>query len=198
MLDKIKKMGATVKPYSENTRLKSWRKISESVEKVNPFWTYRIDNFTLPDGTAGEYHYVHSVGSVFIVPVLDNGQLLMLRQYRYLNRRFSLEFPGGGMCPGQTAGESAQRELIEETGYRGVLEKIGQFNPFNGVTDETTHVFLARGLSPSTEFSPDGSEDFELFKLPPNQLDELIHKGKIFDGMTLSAWMLAKDRITKS
>ncbi|NOZ08107.1 MAG: NUDIX hydrolase [FCB group bacterium] len=198
MNQNLKKAEIHPRAYSGETRLQPWKTVSVSVRQVNPYWTYKIDRFVLPDGYEGEYHYVHSAGSVFLIPLLKNGRLLMVRQYRYLNRRVSLEFPGGGMRPGESAEETARKELIEETGFTGDLEKIGEFNPFNGVTDETTVVFLARNLSPSSEFHRDESEDFELFELPPARFEDLIRQGEIFDGMTLAAWMLGKDRLTST
>lgn len=189
---------AVIRPqtYSGVTRLKTWRTLSSTIQEINPYWTYKIDRFALPNGNEGEYHYVHSAGSVLIVPVLASGRLLMVRQYRYLNQRVSLEFPGGGMSHGQSAEAVARKELIEETGFAGELEQIGQFNPFNGVTNETTVVFLARDLSPSAEFRRDESEEFELFELTPNRVENLIRRGEIFDGMTLAAWMLCRHRLT--
>ncbi len=192
----LKTAGIRPQTYSGVTRLKAWRTLSSTIQEINPYWTYKVDRFTLPDGKEGEYHYVHTAGSVFIIPVLTSGSLLMVRQYRYLNQRVSLEFPGGGISPGQSAEATARKELIEETGFTGELAQIGQFNPFNGVTNETTVVFLARDLSPSAEFRPDESEEFEIFELTPARIENLIRRGEIFDGMTLAAWMLCRHQLT--
>lgn len=178
------------------TKLKRWRKLSCKTVDENPFWQYRQDEFQIGD-KSGTYYYVHTGGSVFIVPLTAEGELLMVRQYRYLNDRFSIEFPGGGVKDGENPDAIAEKELIEETGYRGELTKIGVFNPYNGVTDEITSVYIATNLAPSDQFKKDDTEEFELLRLTPPQLGKAIADGSIYDGMTLAAWMLACPAIEK-
>lgn len=177
--------------------LKPWKKISSEVKFKNPWWTYIMDKYLLPSGREGEYHYVHTGGSVFIIPVFEDGNLLMNIQYRYLNERFSLEFPGGGVKPGENPDEIAGKELIEETGYSGELEKVGIFNPFCGVTNEYCHVYIARNLKPSEEEKPDDSEEFLIQKISVNELEEMIHTNEIFSGMTMASWALARKKLLR-
>jgi ADP-ribose pyrophosphatase len=174
--------------------LRPWKKISSEVKFKNPWWTYIVDKYLLPSGREGDYHYVQTGGSVFIIPVFDDGNLLMIKQYRYLNERFSLEFPGGGVKPGENPDEIARKELIEETGYSGELEKVGIFNPFCGVTNEYCHVYIARNLKPSEEEKPDDSEEFLVQKISVNELEELIYTNEIFSGMTMASWALAEEK----
>ncbi len=173
--------------------LRRWRKLSESVVARNPWWTYRCDRFELWSGKQGEYHYVHTFGSAMVVPVADDGTLLLVNQYRYLMDRESLEFPCGGIKAGATAEETAAAELGEETGHiASELELVGRFNPFNGVTDELCHVFLGRGLRAASGAKPDETEEFELFTLTAEELDARIRSGDIWDGMTLAAWQIVR------
>lgn len=79
--------------------LKTWKTLTRETLLENPWWKYNKDLFEIEDGTQGEYHYVDSPGSVMVVPVLDDGRLLMVRQYRYLNGRESVEFPAAACCP---------------------------------------------------------------------------------------------------
>lgn len=171
--------------------LKKWKKISEETRFSNNWWKYRIDRYLFPDGKSGEYHYVHTNGSVFIIPQTSDGKIIMVRQYRYLNDRFSIEFPGGGVKNSADVENEARKELIEETGFEGDLRKIGIFNPYNGVTDEICHVFIAHNLRQSSEFIKDDSEEFELLLLDKQQIEEMINSNEIYDGMTLAAWALA-------
>jgi ADP-ribose pyrophosphatase len=174
--------------------LKPWKKLTSEVKFKNPWWTYVKDKYLLPSGKEGEYHYVHTGGSVFIIPVLDDGSLLMNKQYRYLNERFSLEFPGGGVKVGENHDEIAKKELIEETGYDGELEKVGIFNPFCGVTNEYCHVYIARNLKPSDKEKPDESEEFLIQNISINKLEEMIYSNEIFSGMTMASWALARKK----
>lgn len=170
--------------------LHEWSKRGEETLHRNPWWSYKRDRVTLPSGDAGEYHYVQTPGSVMIVPVEEDGRFVLVRQYRYLNRRESLEFPAGGIKAGQDTAAAAHAELREEAGLAAAsLEPIGQFNPFNGVTDELCTVYVARMLRP-VDAVPDHTEEFEVLRLDAGALRAAMADGTLWDGMTLAAWAL--------
>jgi ADP-ribose pyrophosphatase len=172
-----------------------WKALSRSHVIKNPWWTYCRDAVGLPSGKEGEYHYVHSLGSSLIVPVLDDGRLLLVNQYRYLGGKESLEFPCGAVKEGATHDQTAWHELAEETGYSaGRLVLAGRFNPYNGVTDEICHVYVAHDLR-HVGGTPDETEEFELVPLSLDQISPLILNGTIWDGMTIVAWTLAQRAI---
>jgi len=77
----------------------------------NPYWTYKRDTFELPSGRPGEYHYVHTNGSSMVVPIVGDGSMLLVNQYRYLVGRESMEFPCGSVKEGSTHEETARHEL---------------------------------------------------------------------------------------
>jgi ADP-ribose pyrophosphatase len=171
-----------------------WRRLRTSVASKNPWWTYMLDHFELPSGTRGEYHYVHTNGSSMVIPVLPDGQLLLVNQYRYLASRESLEFPCGSVKDGSSHDRTAWEELAEETGYSaGTLLLAGEFNPYNGVTDEMCRVYIARELS-FVGGAPEETEEFELVTLRPDELDERIRSGEVWDGMTIAAWGIGRGR----
>jgi ADP-ribose pyrophosphatase len=170
--------------------LKKLEKISSKVEFKNPYWKYSIDQYFQPDGKIGTYHYVDSFGSTMIIPELKQNLYLLVRQYRYLNQKISIEFPGGGLREGLDFLQNAKNELLEETGYEAKqIIEIAGFNPFNGVTNEISKVFLMKELQ-FLGNSPDDSEEFELLQLSKTDIHSLIKKGEIWDGMTLAAWSL--------
>lgn len=164
-------------------------KSRELIDK-NPYWEYYKDKYILPSGNEGDYFFVHTKGSVMIVPLLENGEFLMTEQFRYLNKRSSIEFPGGGV---KNEGEdlaSAIEELEEETGAKAKkITYIGEFNPFNGVTDEICKVYLAEGLS-FVEAMPEESEEINIVKLSCDEIVNKIKTGEIYDGMTITAFTL--------
>lgn len=175
--------------------LKRWRKLSESILFRNHWWTYRQDVFELPSGKKGEYHYVHTNGSSMVVPVLGDGRVILVNQYRYLAGKESVEFPCGSVKDGSTHDETARHELLEETGYSAkVLFPVGEFNPYNGVTDEMCRVYVAGELEYAGGV-PDETEEFEILLLAPAEIDLRIRGGAIWDGMTVAAWAIAKERI---
>ena len=103
--------------------------------------------------------------------------------------------PCGGVKFAHSYEETAEHELEEETGYcAGSMEMAGEFNPYNGVTDEICKVFVARALMQSSA-KPDATEEFEILRLHPEEIDAMIARGEIWDGMTLAAWMLVRMKL---
>ncbi len=175
--------------------LKRWKQLTTAVIFKNPWWTYKKDEFQIPDGIKGEYHYVHTNGASMIIPVTDEGKIILVNQYRYLCSKESIELPCGGVKEGKTYEEMAHIELEEETGFRSKsLTKAGEFNPYNGVTNEICEVFIARDLVQSRSI-PDATEEFELLTRTPDEIDELISSNIIWDGMTIAAWGIVRTKL---
>jgi len=170
--------------------LKRLKQLSSDLVIENRYWQYRHDRYTQPDGDEGEYFYVHTPGSVMVIPVTEEGKLVLVRQFRYLNQREGLEFVGGGVRGGLSPEDAGASELKEEAGLVATtMEFVGEFNPMNGVTDELCKVFIAKGLV-HVDASPDASEEFELVELGRDEFCDLIRHGEIWDGMTLAAFSL--------
>jgi len=175
--------------------LSKWKRLRMEFELKNPWWTYRKDSVELPSGKNGEYHYVHVIGSSMILPVREDGKIVLVNQYRYLLDRESLEFPCGGVKEGSTYEETAHEELQQETGFQArELRLAGEFNPYNGVTDELCRVYIARDLHPA-ESRADDTEEFEYRYCSPREVEDLISTGTIWDGMSLAAWSLVRKKL---
>jgi ADP-ribose diphosphatase len=168
--------------------MKKFDQISSELVKKNPFWEYVLDKYVLPDGSLADYHFVRTEGSTMVIPKLKDDEFILVEQYRYLNKRFSLEFPGGGIKLGNSAIDNAKEELLEESGYvAGDIREIGEFNPFNGVTSEISKIFLAQSLEFQGQ-NTEPSEEIEVVNLKTNEIIRKIKKGEIWDGMTIAAW----------
>ena len=175
--------------------LRRWKKLTERIVLRNPWWTYKLDTYELPSGKQGEYNYVHTNGSAMVIPVMSDGRVLMVNQYRYLAEKESLEFPCGSVKDGSTYDETAWHELAEETGYSSNRFFLaGEFNPYNGVTNEMCHVYIARELYPVAG-KPDETEEFELVPLTADEIGERIRSGMIWDGMSIAAWAIVKSKV---
>ena len=176
--------------YRDPMNCGKWTRLSKRTVFSCPYYDLSHDRYQLPGGEAGDYHYVDIPGSTMIVPQLEDGRLVLTRQHRYLMGRPSVEFPAGGLPPGVTPRENAARELREEAGYRATRwEKIGEFAPYNGVSNEICHLFTARELT-AVPAAPEPTEEFELLRLTRVEVDRLIVGGELWDGMTIAAFAL--------
>ncbi|PIY97307.1 MAG: NUDIX hydrolase [Candidatus Kerfeldbacteria bacterium CG_4_10_14_0_8_um_filter_42_10] len=174
---------------------KTWQTISSRTFLKTPWVEYKHDRFYLPSQKVGDYYYTSSKGSVLIIPVLESKKVVLVKQYRYLAKKPSIEFPMGGIKRGQTPLSAAKAELEEEAGYRAKkFKKLGWFNPFNGCTNEVCHVFLAKGLL-KTKQRLDETEQIEAVEYPITEVAKLIKSNKIWDGQSIAAWVFAQKHI---
>lgn len=143
------------------------------------------DNVLLPDGSTSTREYITHPGAVAMLALLDNGNLVMERQFRYPLRREFIELPAGKIDDGEDILVTAQRELLEETGYMA-SEWIHLTTawPCIGYSDERMEYFLARGLKHVGSNLDDG-EFLEVFELSLGDAIEWIRQGKITDSKTI-------------
>jgi len=170
---------------------KPYSKLTEKILHQNPYWMYTQESYVLADGySQSEYYYVNSHGSTIIIPLVNDETMIMVKQFRYLNQRQSIEFPGGGMTKDVTPLENAHKELREETGIiAGKMIPLGTFNPCNGITNEICSVYIAKDLS-FTEQHTEETEDIEIIHVSMDECISMIQHGEIWDGMTLASWTL--------
>ncbi|MEE3453598.1 NUDIX hydrolase [Dialister sp.] len=133
-------------------------------------------------------------GAAAIIPVTDEGEVLFVRQYRYPVEEALLEIPAGKMDPGETPDECALRELEEETGYTGRLEKLGYVYTTPGFCNETIHLYLATELVHKKQHLDEG-EFLDVIRIPLKEVWDMVREGKIYDAKTLSAFAIAHDRL---
>lgn len=143
------------------------------------------DTVRAPDGHLAPREYLRHPGAVMVVPLLDNGEVVLERQYRHPLRRSFVEFPAGKIDPGEDLLTCAKRELLEETGYVAAeWIHLGGFHNAIGYCDEKIEVFLARGLRHEGAGTDDG-EVLEVFTAPWRQLLDRIHDGSVTDVKTI-------------
>lgn len=172
------------------------KKVSSEIIHKNPWWEYKNDKIIRSDGSEGEYAYIETPGNSIVVPVLDDGRLILVRQYRYLNEKWSIEFPGGGIHAGESPSDGAKRELLEESGYSTEnLIKIGNFEPSVGVIKDMSHVFIANELSLVKAPQSDIFEHTEVILRRVDEFEEMIKRGEIWNGQTLGAWTMVRNLI---
>jgi len=149
---------------------------------------------TLPDGTTIQKQVIRHPGAVVILPLLADGRVVLIRNFRYSVARTLLELPAGTMEPPELPALTATRELTEETGYiAGKMEFIQSFLAAPGNCDEQMHLFVATDLQPSSPRREVGEQiENEILTWP--EINAQLATGQIEDAKTLVGLLLARRR----
>jgi ADP-ribose pyrophosphatase len=154
------------------------------------------DRVRLPDGSEAAREYIRHPGAVAIVPLFDDGRVLLERQFRYPHAREFIEVPAGKVDPGEPHLATAKRELLEETGYVAAQwTRLGVIHTAIAYTDEAIELFLAKDLRHEGG-KLDAGEFLETFSVPFAEAIAMIRDGKITDAKTVTA-LLWVERWTK-
>ena len=148
------------------------------------------EDVVLANGHKAHWDFIHHDGAAAVLPVADDGRILMVRQYRNALDRFTLEIPAGKLDdPAEPKIQCAFRELEEETGFRAeYLEYLMSLNTTVAFCDEAIDIFVAHHLIPSRQHL----DEDEVINVEPwdlKDLEEMIYKGEITDGKTIAAIM---------
>src|SRR6266446_4484389 len=146
----------------------------------------RRDELIEPTGVHTIREVVTHPGSVVVLPVLPDGRIVLVRQYRHATRQYLWELVAGRMEPGENPKKGAQRELIEETGYRA--KKFTVFLdvfPTPGFLEERMYILLAEGLS-AGEAEPEEDEKIIMASFRRRELEQMIRRGKLRDAKSIA------------
>ena len=149
-----------------------------------------LEEHRLPDGRSASFEIIRHSGGAAVLPVLDDGRIVLIRQYRAAVGQTLWEIPAGRLEPGEDAAACVLRELREEAGYlAGDLEKLGDLYPAVGYSDELIHLYLARDLVPVPR-APEPDEVIETFVLTIEDVRGMLRRGEIRDAKTQLALLL--------
>jgi ADP-ribose pyrophosphatase len=153
-----------------------------------------VDEVEEPGAIRGLREVVRQRGSVAMLPVHDDGGVVLVRQYRYAVDAHVWELPAGRVDPGETPDEGARRELEEEVGLRPrSLEPLLVFWTTPGFCDEVMHLYRATGLE-AVPARPEADENIEAATFTLAEAREMIRRGEIREGKTLVALLLELER----
>ena len=145
-----------------------------------------------PEGARprSEFYVLEAPDWVNVIPLTDDGQVVMVRQYRHGRREMTLEIPGGMVDPDDPSPlEAARRELLEETGYfAGQVEQIGSIAPNPAIQDNLCHSFVAGQLELRGAPRPDGTEELAVELVALERIPELIRRGEICHALVVVAF----------
>ena len=169
----------------DDAHLKEESIASESLFEGN-FLHAKRDTVRLPDGQTATREYVIHPGAVVVVPLLDDGRLVLERQYRYPVGQVMTEFPAGKLDAGESPLVCGQRELLEETGYTArEWARAGQMHLAVAYSDEVIYIYFARGLVLG-ERQLDQGEFLDVFNATPAELLAWSRSGDLTDAKTLT------------
>ena len=157
-------------------------------------FSVELDYQFLPNGREVHLAMVRHVPSVVLIPVQDDGQIVLIRQFRHALKRTIWELPAGNINEGESAEAAAARECEEEIGQTPTrVERVGSFYPTPGYCDEEMIFFRVSGLRPPAPDSPhkqDDDEDIEARAMPPAEAKAMVSRGEILDLKTAYALTL--------
>jgi ADP-ribose pyrophosphatase len=146
----------------------------------------RRDEVVEPNGVQAKREVITHPGSVVVLPVLSDGRIVMVRQYRYATRQYLWELVAGRKEPEETPQKGAARELLEETGYRAKKLKVFlEFFPTPGFLEEKMWLLLAEGLT-AGEAQPEEDEKLDVKAYTEKQLRSMIKKGELQDAKSIA------------
>ncbi|MEM4297115.1 MAG: NUDIX hydrolase [Nitrososphaerota archaeon] len=166
------------------------RVLSSEVVYQGRLFRVRKDELEMVAGRKVIREVVEHPGAVAIVPLLEDGSVIMVEQYRHPARKTLLEIPAGTLAKGESPEECARRELMEETGMKAKeLKKLLQCYVAPGYSTELIHIFVAKGLS-KAEAKPEFDEHIKTSRLKLPTIIDMIKKGEIEDAKTICAILI--------
>lgn len=156
------------------------------------------DTVRLPNGKTATRELMRHPGAAAVVPLTQEGNVILVRQYRYPFAQVMLEIPAGKLDPGEDPLVCATRELTEETGYEAEeIVPLGVFYPSVAILDEKIYLYLARGLA-FRATNPDDDEFLNVEQRPLREMVDAVMRGEVPDGKTqtaiLKTWLLLQEK----
>ena len=156
------------------------------------------EKYTLDNGVTSDMDFIQHSGAAAMVPMLNQTDVVLIKQYRHAVREFIWEIPAGTIDPEESAIHCAKRELIEEIGHSANdWHHLGTITPLPGCSDERIHIFLASGLQQAKQ-DLDDDELLNVHTMELSKAMEMIFSGEIQDGKTISGLFLAFNWIKKN
>ena len=167
-----------------------------TIDTTRPYdgriFSVRVDTVELPSGRRTIREVAEHSDAVCMIPIDDDGNVLLVKQYRKPTESSLLEAPAGGVESGEVSEETVLRELQEEVGYTAAsLRHLASFWVAPGWATERMHAYLATGLTPS-KLAADDDENIEVVRIPFADALAMIQTGEIHDGKTIASLLLAQ------
>ena len=168
-----------------------WRKLSTQSVLKTPYYGVRLDRLKHPQGHELDYYVIEFARqAVGVVPVADDGRVLLVQQWRHPVEKLTWSIPAGAIEKDESPADAATRELREEAAHEPLkLTALYRYHPTIGVADQTFHVFQAHGLHAVPSDAPDTEIHTRRF-FTREEIDQLLDQNEIVDGMSLTALLM--------
>ena len=147
---------------------------------------HQVDEIEYESGNKGIREIAIHPGGAVIVPIKDDGKIILVNQFRYPFQKTLIELPAGKLDKDEDPLVCATRELEEETGYKAKeIKKLGEIYTAPGYCTEILHIYSAKGLVAGNHNREEGEHGMEILELTINEIEEMIIKGEIKDAKTI-------------
>lgn len=178
--------------------MEEYKRLSRELVAHGAIIDYYQDTMQIPNGNIAKWDFIKHKGAAAVVPIDEQGRLIMVRQYRNALERYTLEIPAGGLqTPEELTRDAAARELSEETGYHcDQLELLLSIRTTVAFCNEKIDIYVAEHLTPGKQHL-DEDEYVQVKAYPLEELVEKIYAGEIQDSKTVAAILAYKDKYHK-
>ncbi|MDR2018739.1 MAG: NUDIX hydrolase [Syntrophobacterales bacterium] len=175
--------------------LKEWELLESKIDRDYGLFRIKAEQSRSPrTDNKGSFYVIDTNDWVNVIPVTDNGEIVMIRQWRHGSKKITLEIPGG-LVDESDPEDAARRELLEETGYRGErVTYLGSTNPNPAVFNNLCHTYLIEGVRKVSEMNLDPDEDIEVELVPVSKIPSLLKDGTINHALVIVAFHFFQTR----
>lgn len=168
--------------------------IQQKLNYQGRLFSFEVNKLRLPNQVEAELECIRHPGGALAIPLMADGKLILVKQYRFAVATRLLEFPAGTVEIHEDPAVTVKREIEEETGYRAhSWQYISKFPLAPGYSDEYIHTFLAKDLEQLTDPpAQDVDEDIEVVFMTPQNLEQAIRDGEPIDSKSISSFFLAR------
>jgi ADP-ribose diphosphatase len=169
--------------------------IESKIKFSGKVFDLKVDKIIYDSGNFGIREVAVHPGGAVVVPVKDDGKIVMVKQFRYPLQKFLIELPAGKLDINEDPMHCAIRELEEETGYKSEnVKKLGSIYTTPGFCSEELHIFLAKDLIPGNHNREEGEYGMEILEFTFDEIEEKIKNGEIVDSKTICGIYMTKNK----
>jgi len=164
----------------------SYKLLKSQILFKGKVFDHQVDEIEYESGNRGIREVAIHPGGAVVVPIKDDGKIILVKQFRYPLQNTLIELPAGKLDKDEDPLVCATRELEEETGYKAKeIKKLGKIYTAPGYCTEILHIYSARGLTPGNHNREEGEQGMEIFELSINEIEKMITNGEITDAKTI-------------